>query len=142
MRTLSTGSRILYFAGDIDRCYGKELIPDHGKLIAGCVRWLAKDNLPIVVKGLGHINVNFYEQDGKYIIHLVNLNGCNCPPGCLDETLPVGPVIVMFEADYAGALIAKLTVADKTVTLMGDGKMKSFMIETLADHEMIVIERA
>ena len=48
----------------------------------------------------------------------------------------------MFGFDYSGALKAKLTVADKTVTLMGDGKLKSFMIETLEDHEMIVIERA
>ncbi len=139
--TLATGSRVVYFAGDIDRCYGKELIPDHGDLLAGSIRWTSGNSIPITVKSRGHINVNFYKQGDNYIIHLVNLSGCNCPPGTCEETLPVGPVTVMFRVEYTGALKATLTVGKETVAIIGDGNRKSFMIDTLNDHEMIVIEK-
>ncbi len=140
--TLDTGSRVVYFAGDVDRCYGKERIPDHGELLANSIRWVSKDTVPVSVKAPGHINVNFYKQENTYIIHLVNLSGCNGPVGTCEETLPVGPVIVTFHSDYTGDLKAQLTVAGKIVTLMGEEEKKSFIIEALDEHEMIVIERA
>lgn len=93
------------------------------------------------VEGTGHINVNFCEQEGNYIIHLVNLSGCNCQPGCCEETLPVGPVSVRFHSDYTGALKARCTVAEETIILTSEDNMKSFLLKTLYDHEMIVIER-
>lgn len=140
--TLSTGSRVVYFAGDLDRCYGKEQIPDHGDLLAESVKWTLGDSLPVTVQGKGHINVNFYKKNEDFIIQLVNLTGSNCPAGTYEESIPIGPIIVTFRSDYTGALKAKLTVADKTVTVIGNEDRKSFMIETLEEHEMIVVKRA
>lgn len=139
---LPTGSRVVYFAGDIDRCYGKELIPDHGKLLANSVRWTLGEKIPITVKSKGHVNVNFYKKDDTYIIHLVNLTGGNCPVGTYEETPPVGPVQITFHSDYCGALKAKLTVSKEAAAVISNGNMKSIVIDSLVEHEMIVIEKA
>ena len=140
--TLSTGSRVVYFAGDIDRCYGKELIPDHGELLANSVRWTLADRLPVTVKSRGHINVNYYLQGETFIIHLVNLTGGNCPVGTCEETMPAGPVVITFRSEYTGGFKARLTVSNETVAVIGNDDMKTIVIDTLDEHEMIVIEKA
>jgi len=38
-RSLPAGGRVVYFAADVDRCYGRRRLPDHGDLIANAVRW-------------------------------------------------------------------------------------------------------
>ncbi len=136
--TLPGGSRAVYFPSDIDRCYGRENLPDHGDLLANAIRWAAGDTLPIRVQGPGFIDCKLYRQDGRAIIHLVNLSGSNRNPGYLDELLPIGPVTVAVKVEKAAK--ALLRVAGGEAPLRFDHGQANIKIDRILDHELIVLE--
>ena len=88
--TLENGARIVYFAADIDRCYGRDRLPDHGKLLSDAVLWTLGGKQLLTVEGDGYIDVNLYTQQyrtesadsgtlckNRLILHLTNLSGCD-----------------------------------------------------------------
>jgi hypothetical protein len=136
-----SGGRVVYLAADVDRCYGRRGLPDHGDLLANAVRWAARDATPLRVDGPGYVDCHLYRQDGRLILHLINLSGCNAWPAYLEEHLPVGPLRVSVRLD--GAFVprrAQLRVAGTPVDLhLADG-WATIELPTLVDHELIVFE--
>ncbi len=61
--------------------------------------------------------------------------------GTCEETVPVGPVVITFRSEYKGGFKARLTVSNETVAVIGNDDMKTIVIDTLDEHEMIVIEK-
>jgi hypothetical protein len=43
-------SRVAYLPADIDRRYAREHLPDHARLIANIVRWVANETVPLAVE--------------------------------------------------------------------------------------------
>ena len=91
--------RLVYLAADVDRCYGRRGLPDHGTLLAKAARWAAGEGIPLRVEGPGFIDCHLYRQEGRLILHLVNLSGCDAWPAYLEEHLPVGPLRVSVRLD-------------------------------------------
>ena len=137
--TLPGGGRAVYFAGDIDRCYGRELLPDHGILLANAVQWAANGSLPISLEGPGHIDCKLYGQETRLIVHLTNLTGSN-RAGYLDEFVPVGPFTVTINAQNIKPKSAFLTVSKKKTPIKIQGDKITFRIDKITDFEMVVIE--
>lgn len=133
------GGRVVYFAGDIDRCYGRARLPDHGKLLIDAVKWAAKDNLPFKVEGPGYILAKLYAQDKGLVLHLVNLTGVNKSPGYLDEFIPVGPIKVSVKIDGDMPTSVELKVAEKSIESCVDGDYITFSIDSILSHELVVI---
>ncbi len=136
----ASGGRIVYFAGDVDRCYGRIHLPDLGDLLANAVRWAAADTLPLKVSGPGYIDCKLYRQEGRYILHLVNLSGCNQYPGYVEEYLPVGPINISIKADGLKPSGAGLKAAGKHIKPELENGWIRLTLDTLESHEMIVIE--
>lgn len=134
---LASGSRIVYFAADIDRCFGRDRLPDHGRLLANAIRWAAGDTLRFAVEGPGFLDTAFYAQGQDRIVHLVNLNGANRTPGYLDEVLPVGPVTVRIPMDRQPARV-QLLVAGEEVPLTYQAGMAQARIPQIGLHEVLV----
>ena len=86
--------RLVYLAADVDRCYGRRGLPDHGTLLANAVRWAARDRMPLRIEGPGYVDAHLYRQQDRLILHLINLSGCSAWPAYLEEHLPVGPLRV------------------------------------------------
>jgi len=137
--TLPGGGRAVYFAGDIDRCYGRALLPDHGILLANAVRWATNGSLPISLEGPGHIDCKLYGQENRLIAHLTNLTGSN-RAGYLDEFVPVGPYTVTINAQGIKSKSAFLTVSKKKAPIKVQGDKITFRIDKITDFEMVVIE--
>ena len=51
-------------ARGLDRCFGRDRIPDHGRLIANLVRWASRRPMPLEVEGPGLLDVHLYRQSG------------------------------------------------------------------------------
>lgn len=136
---LESGARVVYLAADIDRCFGRGALPDHGRLLANAVKWVSNGTLPIKVEGPGYIDCKLYKQDDKIIIHLVNLSGCNSSGYC-DEYLPVGPITVTVDSQDIKASKALLTVSDGQVPISSSNGKLVFQIDKVIDHEMVVLE--
>lgn len=137
--TLESGARAVYFAADIDRCFGRERLPDHRKLLENAVRYAAGDAFPVTVSGSGQINVTIYRQQTRRIIHLVNLTGGNVSPGYCEEIFPVGPVTLTLPADSTNYRV-QMTVSHNTPSIMQNGSQLTITIPRLGNHEMVVID--
>ena len=135
------GGRLVYLAADVDRCYGRRGLPDHGTLLANAVRWAVRDSLPLRVEGPGFIDCHLYRQEGRLILHLVNLSGCDARPAYLEEHLPAGPlrVSVRLEGGFAPQR-ARLRVVDATADLDLSDDWATLELPALVDHELVVFE--
>lgn len=139
VREHPAGGRIVYLAADIDRVYGQRHLPDHGRLLANAVRWAAGP-LPLSIEGPGYLDAHLYRQDGRLILHLVNLSGTTEWPGYLEEHLPVGPLTIRVLWQGGEAVRARVCVdnGESPVTLR-DGEAQ-VRLERVVDHELIVFE--
>jgi hypothetical protein len=132
--------RVGYLAADLDRCFGRDRLPDHGRLLANLVRWAACGRIPLQVDGSGLVDCHVYQQPGRLILHVVNLShpGAWRPP--LHELVAIGPlrVRVKLPADVAGRS-ARLLVADATAALGVEDGWASVELPTVVDHEVVVL---
>ena len=139
------GGRVVYFAGDIDRCYGRRGLPDHGALLANAARWALGGDLPFTVTGPGYVDAHLYRQarredEFRLILHLVNLSGCSTP-GYLEEHLPVGPLQVAVKLP-PGCRVQRVVrrVAGGDLSFTAAGGQVRFEVPLLVDHEVVVVE--
>jgi len=137
--TLPGGGRAVYFAGDIDRCYGRALLPDHGILLANAVQWASNGNIPFALEGPGHIDCKIYGQENRLIVHLSNITGAN-RTGYLDEFIPVGPFTVTLDAQGIKPKSAYMTVQKKKAPMKIQGDKIIINVDKITDFEMLVIE--
>ncbi len=133
------GARIVYLAADVDRSYGQYRIPDHGRLLAGAVRYAAGNRFPVTVSGTGHIHCDAYIQGDSLIIHLVNLCGCDGPVGTVTENLPTGPVEVMVQGYETEERTTVGFVSEESISIQNEVSGFRMTIKLLEEHEMVVI---
>jgi hypothetical protein len=140
LREHQAGGRVAYMAADIDRCFGRDNLPDHARLLQNTIRWLAKDTIPLRVNSRGLLDCHLYRQKDRLILHVVNLTATGQKP--VHEVIPVGPVHVevrvpddMKIGEKARLLVAK---TDERVELDGNTATVSTMV--LGDHEVFVFE--
>ena len=84
--------KVAFLAADLDRRYARDPLPDYANLLAGLVRRAAAGEIPFELKGPGLFDCNLYTQEGRVIVHLVNLTAMGRMP--VDELIPVGPLHV------------------------------------------------
>jgi len=134
-------SRVAYLPADLDRRYAAEHLPDHARLLANVVRWAAGATIPLDVKGTGLIDCHLYAQPGRLILHLVNLTSEATWRAPLDELIRVGPfeVSLLVPASMTKSA-ARLLVSGGRLTIGLSNGRATFRVETIDDHEVVVIE--
>ena len=136
-----TNARVAYMPADIDRRYALEHLPDHARLLANVVRWAAGPAVPLSVEGPGLVDCHLYEQNGRIILHLVNLTSEATWRAPLDELIPVGPFTVKIRLPpKARAGSARLLVSGTSRPAAIENGMAVLTIASIADHEVVVLE--
>jgi hypothetical protein len=134
-------SRVAYMPADIDRRYAREHLPDHARLIANIVRWVADDGVPLTVEGIGLIDCHLYEQPGRTILHVVNLTSEATWRAPVDELIRVGPFkVTMPVPARAPKPRAHFLVSGAAPAVTVAGGIASFEITSILDHEVVVLE--
>jgi hypothetical protein len=132
--------RVAFMPADIDRRYAVEHLPDHAQLLANVVRWAAADAMPIEVEGTGLLDCHLYRQPNRLILHLVNLTSEATWRAPLDELIKVGPFTVGVRLPTGMTRpIVKLLVSGRSTPVTDRNGMATFTIESILDHEVIVI---
>ena len=136
----AAGARVAYLAADLDRRYMRDLLPDHGNLLANIVRWAAGDSIPLAVQGSGLIDCHLYRQQGRLILHLVNLTNSGTWRAPIDELIPIGPlqVRVKLEQGIAGRN-ARPLVSPGELPVSANHGWGEFQVRSILDHEVVVI---
>jgi len=134
-------SRVAYLPADLDRRYAAEHLPDHARLLANVVRWAAGATIPLDVKGTGLIDCHLYAQPGRLILHLVNLTSEATWRAPLDELIRVGPfdVSLLVSASMTTPAARLLVSGGRLTSGLSNGRA-TFRVETIDDHEVVVIE--
>jgi hypothetical protein len=134
------GSRVAYLAADIDRRYFRELLPDHAGLLTNLVRWAGRDSIPLHVQGPGLIDCHLYQQQGKLILHLVNLTNSGTWRAPIDELIPIGPVQVKIKSpEGVPGRSARLLVSTGSTPVTARQGWAEFTVKSILDHEVIVL---
>lgn len=133
-------ARVAWLAADIDRCFARDNLPDHANLLANIVRWAAGGAIPLSVEGAGLIDCHLYRQQGRLILHLVNLISAGTWRAPIDELIPVGPlqVKVKLPQDVRGGDVRCLVSGARAAAGVRDG-WAVFEVKSLLDHEVAVI---
>jgi hypothetical protein len=136
----SAGSRVAYLAADLDRRYLRELLPDHGNLLANLVRWANREPIPLRVQGAGLVDCHLYQQQNRLILHLVNLTNSGTWRAPIDDLISIGPLQVGIKLPKGvRARNARLTVATGTLPAKTNQGWVEFTVKSILDHEMVVV---
>ena len=140
LRTTGRGSRIVFLPADLDRQYGRFNLPDHGNLLGNLFRWASAGNVPLKVDGPGLVDCHLYLQQGRLILHLLNLTSVATWRQPLEELIPVGPfqVSVKLPQKNSGNTVRMLVSNEKASARVKDGWCL-FQIKSILDHEVVVI---
>jgi hypothetical protein len=133
--------RVAYLPADLDRCFGRDRIPDHGRLIANLVRWVSRRPVPVEVFGPGLLDVHLFRQPGRLVLHVVNLTNPAAFRPYATELYAVGPlrVRVAKPPDLAPTR-ARLLVAGRDGRCAVEGDWIELTLESVSDHEVVVLE--
>jgi hypothetical protein len=134
------GSRVAYLAADLDRRYLRELMPDHGNLLANLVRWANREPVPLRVEGAGLVDCHLYRQQNALILHLVNLTNSGTWRAPIDDVIPIGPLHVGIKLP-AGVRCrgARLTVSSAALPVKTNQEWIEFSVKSVLEHEMVVV---
>jgi hypothetical protein len=135
----AAGSRVAYLAADLDRRYLRDLMPDHGNLLANLVRWANRE--PVLrVQGAGLVDCQLYRQQNAMILHLVNLTNSATWRAPIDDLMPIGPLQVGIKLpEGVRCRGARLTVAGGAVPVKTNQGWVEFALRSILEHEMVVV---
>jgi hypothetical protein len=133
--------RVAFLPADIDRRFAIDNLPDHGNLLANLVRWAAKGDLPLEVRGHGLVDCELYRQPGRMILHVVNLTSAGTWRAPVDELIAIGPLRLRVRlADDVRPKTKKMLVAQRSEGAKIEDGWAVFELGSVLDHEVVVIE--
>jgi hypothetical protein len=133
--------RTVFMPADLDRRFGRDNLPDHGRILANLVRWASRDKIPLSVDGKGLLDCHLYLQAGRLILHLINLNNSGTWRQPCHELMPAGPFTVKIQLpEKISGRKVQLLVSNRKFPAARAGSWCRFEINSILDHEVAVIE--
>ena len=134
--------RVAFSPADLDRCFARDHVPDHGLLVAGLVRWAARGPMPLEVQGPGLLDCHLFRQEGRLVLHVVNLTNAAAYRLYATELYPVGPlrVRVAWPEDLALPRRARRLVAGGEEPCAAVAGRVETTILGVVDHEVVVFD--
>jgi hypothetical protein len=142
LRAPAGSGRVAFVPADLDRCFNRDRLPDHGRLLANILRWATTAPIPVEVAGPGLLDVHLYRQDRRLVLHIVNLTNPATWRAPVTEVYPVGPLEVQVRVPsgvHARAARCLVDVTQRPVLSRTADDLR-FVIGSVLDHEVIVIE--
>ena len=135
------GSRVAYFAGDVDRTFWRSGNPDLSRLLQNAVRWLRGDRTsPVTIEGEGLVETFAWETEPGYALHLLNYTTPNLTWGLVERSYPIGPQRVRFEVAPRRTIrrVAALR-SDRVLPFDQDGAAVRFEVPAVVDYEVVAL---
>ncbi len=133
--------RVVYFPWDIDRTFWEVLSIDHLKLLRNAVDWATNEPRPVVVTGVGTLDVTVWRQKDSMTVHLVNLTNPMMMKGPIREFIPTPPQQVTVRLPAGGkAKKVQLLVSRQTARVREAGETVTLTIPSILDHEVVAID--
>ncbi len=136
----SVGARVAYLPANIDYCFRRYILPDHGDLLADLVRWASRDDIPLTLTGPGLIGCHMYQQEGRIVLHMVNLTNAGTWRTPVHELISVGPLRVEVRLPTGLSPNSVRFLVEGTETEISAARdTASFEVASIHDHEVCVV---
>ncbi|HEV2597872.1 alpha-amylase family protein [Sphingopyxis sp.] len=133
-------ARMVYFAGDNDASYERADMPDLGRQLANAVRWTLGDDAGLTVSGDGLIEVNVWETQAGFAVHLLNYNAPNALNGRLRKPIPLGTQSVTLTLPTATKVRRiDLLEAGEPVEFTQEGRTVRFALPSVGFYEVAAL---
>ena len=137
--------RVAFMPADFDRRLGLDPIIDHHALMTNVFKWALATDLPLIITGRATVASSLLRQDGRLVLHLVNLTGADNQTASITSYTPVGPLEVSLRIppDSSGRitnLVASGTRPSGRLVGAGESRRLEFELPHLIDHEMFIVE--
>ena len=132
--------RVAYLAADLDRCYGRDELPDHAILLADLVRWAAHDDAPIQVDGRGDLSVHVWKAAGSTVAHIGNVTTTTPISGRQSELVPSGDLTVRVRVPDGGRYHVHALVSGSSEQVTGDDGWVAISLPPVLDHDVVVVD--
>lgn len=131
--------RVVFFNGDLGRCYWDYLLVDYRRLISNSVRWAIEGKDAVRVEGSGLIDVTAWRNEEGLMIHLVNMTTTNAMRGPASEILPMPNITLKVRNDLIkGDKV--LSLENVAVTVERGDEYTSVTLPVLKLHEVVIFQ--
>ena len=133
-------SRLVYFAGDIERTMWQSGNTDLSKLLQNAVRWVSKGESPVKIAGKGFVETFAWETQAGFAVHVLNYTNPGAFKGWIREYYPIGEQRVSM-AIPTGRRVSRVELlrGGKDVPFrMVNGRIE-FTIPSVADYEVAAL---
>jgi hypothetical protein len=137
--------RVAFMPADFDRQLGLDPLVEHQALMTNVFKWALGTDVPLIITGRGAVATSLLRQNGKLVLHLVNLTGADNLASPVTDYTPVGPLKVSLRIPAASTgRITRLAASGPRPSgrLLGAGASRrlEFELANLIDHEAFIIE--
>jgi hypothetical protein len=133
-------SRLVYFAGDIERTMWQSGNTDLSKLLQNAVRWVSKGEAPVKIVGKGFVETFAWETQAGFAVNMLNYTNPGAFKGWIREYYPIGEQRVSM-AIPTGRRVSRVELlrGGKDVPFrMVNGRIE-FTIPSVADYEVAAL---
>jgi hypothetical protein len=141
VRDPANAGRVAYFPADVDARFARDNFGDLQHILINAIRWVAHDDIPLVVEGPGLVDCHLYRQDARVILHVINLTNEGTWRAPVEEFIPVGPIRVRVRLPQGvrGRRVRLLVSPASPPVRVVDG-WAGVELPAVTDHEVVVIE--
>jgi hypothetical protein len=133
-------SRLVYFAGDIERTMWRSGNTDLSKLLQNAIRWVSNGEPLVTIEGKGLIESFAWETQAGIAIHLLNYTNPNAFKGWIREYYPIGEQRVKMSLSVKKKISrVELLRAGKDVPFTITNGVIEFTIPSVLDYEIAAI---
>jgi Uncharacterised BCR, COG1649./Beta-galactosidase trimerisation domain. len=133
-------SRLVYFAGDIERTMWRAGNTDLSQLLQNAVRWVTGGEAPYIVSGDGLVETFGWETEAGYAVHVLNYNNPNAHRGSMRKSYPIGEQkVTMRVPAEAKVTRVELLRAGRDIPFHHAGETIEFAIPRVDDYEVAAI---
>ena len=83
-------SRLVYFAGDIERIMWQSGNTDLSRLLQNAIHWVSKGDAPVRIAGKGLIETFAWQTEAGFALHVLNYTNPGAFKGWIREYYPIG----------------------------------------------------
>jgi hypothetical protein len=133
-------SRLVYFAGDIERTMWQSGNTDLSKLLQNSIRWMSKGEAPVKITGKGFIETFAWETQAGFALHVLNYTNPGAFKGWLRDYYPIGEQHVSM-AIPPGRTVSRVELlrAGKDVPFRRVAGRIEFTIPSVDDYEVAAL---
>jgi hypothetical protein len=133
-------SRLIWFAGDVERSLWKSGHTDLSRLLQNSVRWLLRGESPVTVEGEGVVDLFAWETEPGFTVHILNYTNPAMHRGWIRSFFPIGPQKVRIHGDARRVRRVELLRAETTVPFRQTGAEVEFTVPRVVDYEVAALD--